>query len=80
MVIVREFGSSTPLHHAKCWKSELTDGQNEGTYELVDADIAASLGDGSDIVVMDVPGRVLFWNAAERVAYDWTATPEEAGT
>ena len=78
MIIERDFGTNPPLHHARCWKSELKDGQEAGTYDLVDTCKAAELGDGSDIVVMDVPGQVLFWRASQQVAYDWTRQ-EESG-
>lgn len=62
-----------PRAIAWCMSSELTD-NNDGTYSINDASTAASLGEGSEIIVIDVPGKLLFWDAENSLAYDWTAS------
>ena len=52
---------------------ELTD-NNDGTYSVIDTDLAASFTTGSEIIVVDAPGKVLFWDAATSLAHDWTAS------
>ena len=54
-----------------CMSADLTD-NNDGTYSLKDTDIAATLGDGSEIVVMDLPTIKLYYDAENKLAYDWT--------
>lgn len=56
-----------------CTTSELTD-NNDGTYSFVDTDLAATFETGSEIVVIDKPGTVLFYDAETELAHDWTAT------
>ena len=38
-----------------------------------DAAVNAQLGEGSEIVVIDAPGKLLFWDRAGGLAHDWTA-------
>ena len=40
-----------------CMSSELTD-NGDGTYSVNDAAIAATLGPGSEIIVMDIPSKL----------------------
>ena len=56
-----------------CKSSELTD-NNDGTYTVNDSALAATLGTGSEIIVIDIPGKFLFYDAATQLAHDWTAT------
>ena len=79
MNIERLYDCSAPRHRVWCMSSELTAGATAGTYTLKDADLAACLGHGSELIVMDEPGRLLFWDAENRVAYDWTASEEDSG-
>ena len=54
-----------------CMSTDLTD-NNDGTYSFVDTDFAATLGTGSEIIVMDLPTIKLYYNATTELAYDWT--------
>ncbi len=76
----RLYGCAKARHRVWCKMSELTagSGASAGTYTLNDAALAAELGEGSEIIVMDKPGTVLFWDKEDQIAYDWTA--EEGGT
>lgn len=51
--------------------SDLTAGASDGTYTLNDTDIANMLGDGSEIIVIDQPGMLLFWSATDKLGYQW---------
>jgi hypothetical protein len=51
----------------------MNEGTTAGTYTFKDASLNTRLGEGSEIVVMDKPGMVLFWSKAGHIAYDWTA-------
>ena len=60
---------------AICWamSSELTD-NNDGTYTVNDTDLSATFETGSEIIVIDKPGTVLFYDAETELAHDWTAS------
>ena len=73
----RVYDCARPRHRVWCKSSELTEGSTSGTFTFNDSAMAAELGEGSEIIVMDLPGKVLFWDKAEQLAYDWTA--EEGG-
>lgn len=47
-------------------------------YKLKDAALAGTLGDGSEILVMDVAGMLLLWSAEKQEGYFWSssAAPE----
>lgn len=62
-----------PRHRVWCLSSEMNEGTTAGTYTFKDASLNTRLGEGSEIVVMDKPGMVLFWSKAGHIAYDWTA-------
>lgn len=51
---------------------ELTD-NGDGTYSFVDTAKAATFGVGSEIIVIDSPGKLLFVGD-DGLAYDWTAS------
>ena len=76
MNIERLYNCVRPRHRVWCMSSELTAGQTDGTYTLNNRATAAKLGEGSEIIVIDQPGKLLFWDAENQLAYDWTA--EEA--
>lgn len=63
--------SEQPRATAWCIESELTAGA-DNTYTINDPDDAAKLGTGSDIIVIDKPGLILFYDAENAVAYDWS--------
>ena len=60
-----------PRAIAWCMSDELTD-NNNGTYSVIDTELAATLGTGSEIIVMDLPTIRLYYNADTNLAYDWT--------
>lgn len=63
----------TTRAHAWAMSSELTD-NGDGTYSIIDTEIADSFGTGSEIIVIDIPGKLLFWDAETQLAYDWTGS------
>lgn len=73
MNLERLYDCAKPRHRAWVKYAELTAGQTDGTYTVNDQSVAAVLGDGSEIIVIDQPGMILFWDAGSRLAYDWTA-------
>ena len=73
MNIERIHSAARPRHRVWCRAAELTAGQTAGTYTFADAAVNAELGEGSEIVVIDAPGRLLFWDSAAGLARDWTA-------
>ena len=73
MNIKQYYDSDQPRAEAYCKKSELTAGA-DGTYTVNNAADAAKLGTGSSIIVIDEPGLILFYDAENAVAYDWTAS------
>ncbi len=75
----RLYDCAKPRHRVWCKSSELTAGTGAaaGTYTLNDAALAAELGEGSEIIVMDKAGMILYWDAAIAKAYDWT--PADGG-
>ncbi len=72
MNIERLYDCVRPRHRVWVRSDELTAGATAGTYTLVDDDAAAQLGFGSEIIVIDEPGRILFWDDQEGAAYDWS--------
>ena len=64
---------------AWCMSSELTD-NGDGTYTINDERAAAMLGGGlgSEIIVIDSPGKLLFVGD-DGVAYDWTSSSGGGG-
>lgn len=79
MNIERLYDCERPRHRVWCMSSELTAGAADGTYTVNNSRIAAELGEGSEIIVIDQPGKILFWDAENGIAYDWTtaASAEE---
>ena len=58
---------------AQVWcKSDEIEANADGTFDLLDSEVAETLGFGSEIYVIDVPGMILFWDNTEEVAYNWT--------
>ena len=60
-----------PRAIAWCMSDELTDNHN-GTYTVIDTELVATLGTGSEIFVMDLPTIKLYFDATTQLAYDWT--------
>ena len=56
-----------------CTSDEITD-NGDGTYTINDAQIASTIGTGSEIMVMDKPGTMLYYSAEISLAYDWTSS------
>ena len=65
-----DFGETRAICYAML--DELTD-NNDGTYSFVDTDLGETLGVGSEVVVIDSPGKLLFVGD-DGFAYDWTAS------
>ncbi|MBQ7144304.1 MAG: hypothetical protein IJR65_04030 [Oscillospiraceae bacterium] len=72
MNIQRLYDCVRPRHRVWCLAAELTAGESAGTYQLNDTAVAGELGFGSELVVIDKPGTVLFWDDAAALAYEWT--------
>ena len=75
MNVSQVYGASTPRYRVWCVSDELVEGTgaDAGTYTFVDTTTAGFLGTGTEIIVIDKPGKMLFWDAENGVAYDWTA-------
>ena len=72
-----------PRHRVWCLSEDLTAGESAETYTSTeDHAPGVPLGDGSEIIVMDAPGRLLYWDAENECGYDWSAVAgaEEATT
>ena len=61
--------------HSTVWAmlDELTD-NGDGTYNVNDQNIADMMPQGSEIIVINKPGLLLFWDPGTQKAYDWSAT------
>ena len=79
MNIQRLYDCVRPRHRVWCLAAELTAGESAGTYRLNDTAVAGELGFGSELVVIDAPGRVLFWDDGDQRAFDWTADGGDDG-
>lgn len=66
MNIITLYDGETIRHRAYCLEEELI--KNGDTYTFKDG---RTLGDGSEIIVKDVPGKALFWDGVNSVGYDW---------
>ena len=60
--------ASKPRHRVWCVSGDLTAGA-DGSYTFKNG---YKPGDGSEIIVMDMPGIILYWSEDEDKAYDWT--------
>lgn len=49
-----------------------TAGATEGTYVPMEPEKLNGIASGSDIIIYDRPGMILFWDLEDGVAYDWT--------
>lgn len=61
--------------HSTVWAmlDELTD-NGDGTYNVNDQNIADMMPQGSEIIVINKPGLLLFWDPSTQKAYDWSTT------
>ena len=64
------YDSEKPRARVWCVSTEITE-QNDGSY-VFNKTPPAAVGTGSEIVVMDVPGLALFYDADAGKAYNWT--------
>lgn len=70
MVIERTSNAGEPRRCVWCMLDEITL-VTEGVYEFVNIPEEA-LGDGTEVVVMNSPGKLLFYHAADNRLYDWS--------
>ena len=66
MNVVKLYDGETIRHRVYCLEDELE--QDGDSYVFKNG---RTFGDGSEIIVMDSPGKVLFWDATNSVGYDW---------
>lgn len=70
MVIEKPFQRGQSRRRVWCKLEDITLEQ-EGVYSwtnLPDKDV----GDGSEVIVMDSPGKLLFYSAKDDLLYDWS--------
>lgn len=79
MNIQRLYDCIRPRHRAWAKSSELTAGLSDGSYIINDSAVAGELGFGSEIIVIDKPGTVLFYDDVDGLAYEWTTAEEDGG-
>lgn len=78
MTIKYQFDWTEPIAQARCLASELTD-NGDGTYSIKDSAISdnPAFGTGSEIIAVDLPGKLLYWDSESALAYDWNYTAGE---
>ena len=62
---IEKFIATTPTN-------DEIEANDDGTFDILDSEVAETLGFGSEIYVIDVPGMILFWDNNEGVAYNWS--------
>ena len=72
MNVVTLYDGDTVRQCVYCIGEELE--KNGDTYTFKNG---RTFGDGSEIIVMDVPGKMLLWDTTNSVGYDWTKSSEE---
>ena len=70
MVIERPFETGQSRRRVWCVLDDIAL-ESEGIYTFVNLPEDA-LGDGSEIIVMDSPGKLLFYHADDGKLYDWS--------
>lgn len=63
-----------PRHRVWVSSDELTAGTIDGTWTLVDTDMAEKLGFGSEIFVIDKAGTILLWDSENQCATVWAGS------
>ena len=78
---VQYFYDCEETPRCKVWlkSDEITDGDSTGTYTIDDEALAAKMATGSEIIVMDKPGTILYFDSETQLAYDWTTPTEGEG-
>lgn len=69
MNVVTLYDGETIRHRVYCLDEELD--KTGDTYTFKDG---RTPGDGSEIVVKDVPGKILFWDGVNSVGYEWSGS------
>lgn len=75
MKIERIMEGNMDRHRAWCKIDELTK-DSDGNYAINKTEDADALGDASEIIVMDSPGMMLYWDAEAQKAYVWAGGEE----
>lgn len=70
MIIERPFETGQSRRRIWCKLSDITLEQ-EGVYSWTNLPDEA-VGDGSEVIVMDSPGKLLFYSASDNLLYDWS--------
>lgn len=69
MVIERPLQCGQSRRRVWCKSDEITL-IKEGVYSFINLPDTA-LGDGSEVIVIDSPGKLLFYHAEDNLLYDW---------
>ena len=77
MKIERIMEGNMDRHRAWCKTDEITK-DKDGNYTLNNTADAAALGDASEIIVMDSPGMMMYWDAEAKKAYVWAGGKEDS--
>lgn len=70
MVIEKPLEVGQPRRRVWCMAEEISL-VDSGIYEFVNLPEEA-LGDGSEVIVMNSPCKLLFWSAKDEKLYDWS--------
>lgn len=70
MVIEKPFELGQPRRRVWCMLNEINL-VSDGVYEFVNLP-SNVLGDGSEVIVMDSPGKLLFYHSEDNKLYDWS--------
>lgn len=76
MIIVPVANTLQPRHRVWCRYTELVqDAKSKIAYRFADQSISPKLGDGSEILVIDKPGMILFFSQQMQKAFAWANPP-----
>ena len=70
MVIERPFETGQPRRRVWCKLDDISL-ESTGVYSWVNLP-DEDLGDGSEVIVIDSPGKLLFYHAEDGLLYDWS--------
>lgn len=70
MIIEKPLETGQPRRRVWCMLDDIQLEQ-AGIYSFVNLPDEA-LGDGSEVIVMDSPGKLLFYHADDGLLYDWS--------
>lgn len=77
MKIERIMEGNLDRHRAWCKIDELTK-DSDGNYSINKTADAALLEEASEIIVMDSPGMMLYWDAEGQKGYVWAGGEEDS--